>query len=190
MSEIADRYHARADAFERKVAAVRPERWSNQSPCQDWTAREVVGHIVDMHGVMLRPFDRALGQAPTVGEDPLGAFRAARAEIEAVLDDPLLAATRSDTPMGPMTAEQNIDRVVSEDMVIHGWDLARATEQDDTIDPYELERMWPAVQTIGPELRTPGAFGPGIVVFGPEVKISEGSPLQDRVLGLLGRDPG
>ncbi|MGI8625049.1 MAG: TIGR03086 family metal-binding protein [Geodermatophilaceae bacterium] len=190
MNEIAERYRQRADAFEHKIAAVRPEQWSNQSPCQDWTARDVVGHIVGMHAVMLRPLDRPPSPAPTVQDDPLAAFRSARADIEAVLDNPDLAATQVDTPMGAMTAESNIDGVVSEDMVIHGWDLARATDQDDTIDPYELERMWPGVQMIGPELRTPGAFGPGIVVFGPEVTISEDAPLQDRVLGLLGRDPG
>jgi len=190
MSEVAERYRRRADIFESKVAAVQPDEWGNQSPCQDWTARDVVGHIVDMHAVMLRPLDRELTPAPSVQDDPLAAFTSARADIEAVLDDPDAAARPCDTPMGSVTAENHIDGVVSEDMVIHGWDLARATEQDDTIDPYELERMWPAVQKIGPELRTPGAFGPGIVVFGPEVTVSADAPLQDRVLGLLGRDPG
>lgn len=46
MSEVNDRYRRRADAFERKVAAVRPEQWSNQSPCEDWTARDVLGHVI------------------------------------------------------------------------------------------------------------------------------------------------
>jgi len=128
-------------------------------------------------------------QSPCQDWTARAAFRSARADIKAVLDDPELAATPCDTPMGSMAAEANIDGVVSEDMVIHGWDLARATDQDDTIDPDEVERMWPSVQTIGPELRTPGAFGHGIVVFGPEVKVSADAPLQDRVLGLLGRDP-
>jgi Mycothiol maleylpyruvate isomerase N-terminal domain len=52
MSEIADRYRRHADAFERKVVAVRPEQWANQSPCEAWDARGVMGHIVVMHGVM------------------------------------------------------------------------------------------------------------------------------------------
>jgi uncharacterized protein (TIGR03086 family) len=189
MSEIAERYRTRADAFERKVAAVAPEHWSNQSPCEDWKARDVVSHIIDMHGVMLRPLGRQLSQAPSIGNDPLGAYRSARADVEAVLDDPELAATECSTPMGPMTIEQHIDGVVSTDLIVHGWDLARATGLDDTIDPQEVERMWPMAQSIGDEMRTPDAFGPGIVVFGPEVNVPDDAPLQDRLLGLLGRDP-
>lgn len=189
MTAIADRYRRRADAFERKVAAVRAGQWENRSPCEEWNARDVVGHIVDMHAVMLRPFGRDLSPAPSLKEDPLAAFKAARADVESILADPALAAAEQDTPMGKMTAEQHIDQVVSTDMVVHGWDLARATGQDDTIDPDEVAGMWPSAQSIPEEMRIPGAFGPGIVVFGPEVKVPEDAPLQDRLLGLMGRDP-
>ncbi|RSN31880.1 TIGR03086 family protein [Amycolatopsis sp. WAC 01416] len=189
MNAIADRYRARADAFESKVAAVEAGQWENRSPCEEWTARDVVGHIVDMHGAMLRPFGRDLEPAPALSDDPLGALRAARADVEAILADPVLAATEHETPAGKLTAEQHIDQVVSADMVLHGWDLARATGQDDTIDPEEVARMWPGVQAIPEQMRIPGAFGPGIVVFGPEVKVPEDAPLQARLLGLLGRDP-
>jgi uncharacterized protein (TIGR03086 family) len=190
VSEIADRYRRRADAFEHTAANVAPDRWSDQSPCAEWKARDVVGHIVDMHGVMLRPLGRNLTEAPSVSDDPLGAYRSARADIEAVLDDPELAGAQCETPMGPMTIEQHIDGVVSTDLIIHGWDLARATGQDDTIDPDEVERMLPMALSIGDEMRTPGAFGPGIVVFGPEVAVPDDASKQDRLLGLLGRDPG
>ncbi len=189
MTEIADRYRARADAFEGKVAAVHTGQWENRSPCEEWNAKDVVGHIVDMHAVMLRPFGRELSPAPSFDEDPLAAFKAARADVEAILSDPALAATESETPMGKVTAEQHIDQVVSLDMVVHGWDLARATGQDDTIDPTEVAGMWPGAQSIPEEMRIPGAFGPGVVVFGPEVKVPEDAPLQDRLLGLMGRDP-
>jgi uncharacterized protein (TIGR03086 family) len=189
MSEIADRYRLRAQAFEQKVAAVAPAHWANQSPCAEWRARDVVGHIIDMHGVMLRPLGRHLSEAPSLTDDPLGAFRTARADVEAVLDDPELATMECSTPMGPMTIAEHIDGVVSPDLVVHGWDLASATHQDDTIDPDEVERMWPMAQSIGEEMRTPGAFGPGIVVFGPAVTVPDDAPLQDRLLGLLGRDP-
>ena len=188
MNAIADRYRSRADAFERKVAAVRPGQWSNQSPCEDWNARDVLRHIIDMHGVMLRPLHRRLSPAPSVEDDPLGAFKSARADVEAVLDDPELAGTEDDSPVGRLTVEQHIDQVISADLVIHGWDLARATGQDDRIDPAEIDRVWKVwdgvFTVLGEEtLRAQG-------VCGPEVKVPDDAPLQDRLLGLLGRDPG
>ncbi|MET0460511.1 MAG: TIGR03086 family metal-binding protein [Ilumatobacteraceae bacterium] len=190
MTEIADRYRRRADLFEAKVAAAKPERWDDPSPCDEWTARGVVGHIVDMHGAMLRPLGRELSPAPSLDADPLGAFRGARADVEALLADPALASSDCATPMGTMTIEQHIDGVVSIDLVIHGWDLARALGQDDTIDPAEVERLYPGAAEMPPEMRIPGAFGPGIVVFGPEIAVPADAPLQDRLLGLMGRDPG
>jgi hypothetical protein len=88
---------------------------------------------------------------------------------------------------------QHIDQVVSADMVIHGWDLARATGQDDTIDSEDVARLWETAQSLPPQLlemmRTPGAFGPGVKVLGPEVKVDEDAPLQHRLLGVFGRDP-
>jgi uncharacterized protein (TIGR03086 family) len=194
MSAIADRYRRHADAFGRKVAAVRPEQWSNQSPCAAWDARGVVEHVVVMHGVMLRPVDREPSPAPAVRDDPVVAFKAARADVEAVLDDPELAGRECDTPNGGMTVEQQIDEVVSDDLVLHGWDLARATGQDDAMDAEDVERLWTNTTAIPAALmekyRTPGAFGPGVEVYGPEVKVAAEAPLQDRLLGLIGRDPG
>ena len=193
MSTIADRYCRHADAFERKVAAVRPDQWSNPSPCEKWNARDVVDHIVGMHAVMLRPLQRGLSPAPSVEGNPLAAFRAARADVEAVLADPELANLECDSPGGQMTVEQQIDEVVSDDMVLHAWDLARATGQDDVIDPEDVERIWSNMESIPPHLmqkfRTPGAFGPGVEVFGPEVQVPEDAPLQHRLLGLIGRNP-
>jgi uncharacterized protein (TIGR03086 family) len=192
-SEVLARYRRRADAFERKVAAVRSEQWSNPSPCEKWTARDVVDHVVGLHQFMLRPLDRSPGAAPSVADDPLAAFRAARADIEAVLADATVSALECETPNGPMTVARQIDEVASDDLPLHGWDLARATNQDDTIDPDDLERLWSITSAIPSELmdkyRTPGAFGPGVEVFGSEVEVGHDAPLQHRLLGLIGRDP-
>ncbi|HEU4841460.1 MAG TPA: SRPBCC domain-containing protein, partial [Ilumatobacteraceae bacterium] len=62
---IGDRYRRRADRFDALVAAVAPADWDAPSPCAGWRARDVVGHIVDMHGVMLRPAGRELSAAPS-----------------------------------------------------------------------------------------------------------------------------
>lgn len=193
MSLIAERYRKHADAFEEKVAAVPPGDWEVPSPCEGWTARDVVRHIIDMHAVMVRPLGRELSPAPSVDTDPLAAYRSARKDVEAVLSDPVLAATEVPTPTGTMAAEDSIDQVLSDDLVLHAWDLARATGQDDALDPEDVERIWTATSSIPADflekLRTPNAFGPGIVVFGPEVTVPADAPLQDRLLGMIGRDP-
>jgi len=49
--------------------------------------------------------------------------------------------------------------------------------------------MWPGAQEMDERMRTPGAFGPGVVVFGPVVEVPADAPVSDRLLGLLGRDP-
>ncbi|MDX8030375.1 TIGR03086 family metal-binding protein [Lentzea sp. BCCO 10_0856] len=185
ISAISDRYRARADAFEAKVLNVRADQWDNPSPCAKWTALEVVDHIIEMHGVML-------GVAIPRTEDPLTDFREARRQVqEALASD--RARDEVTTPGGPMTLEDHIDQVVSDDLVLHGWDLARATGQDETIPAPDVERLWATATSVPAELmerfRTPGAFGPGIEVYGREVKVPDDAPLQDRLLGYVGRDP-
>ena len=189
VAEVTERYRRRADLFEATVAAVPDGDWSRPSPCEEWDARDVVRHIGDMQHVVLRPYGRTPAPAPTVDDDPLAAFRAARAEVAAVLADPELAARETQSPAGTMPGVDLVDRVASADLVLHRWDLARATGQDDTIDPAELEAMWPGLQQIPDVMRVPGAFGPGVVVFGPLVEVPADAPLQDRALGLVGRDP-
>ena len=184
MNEIIERYGRRADRFEEYVVAVRPDQWDNQSPCEEWKARDVVGHIVMMHGVMLAPLDRQLSPAPSVADDPVAAFRAARADVEAVLADPALAGQKVSTPMGEMILEHHIDGVVSADMVLHGWDLARATGQDEAMDPVEVEQAWTAMSSFPDDsiLRQPG-------VFGPRVEVPADASAQDKLLGFIGRAP-
>ncbi|SER05568.1 TIGR03086 family protein [Lentzea xinjiangensis] len=182
---IADRYRARADAFEAKVSNVPEDQWDNPSPCAKWTAREVVDHVIDMHGVML-------GVAIPRTGDLLADFREARRQVQQALASG--RATREvSTPVGAMTLAEHVDRVVSDDLVLHGWDLARATGQDETIPAEDVQRLWATATAVPPELmqrlRTPGAFGPGIEVYGPEVPVPEDASPQDRLLGYVGRDP-
>jgi uncharacterized protein (TIGR03086 family) len=182
MTAIADHYRKLADAFEAKVAATSPDQWANQSPCAAWTARDLVGHVIDVHAMMLRPLQRPLRDAPAGAEDPLGAFRAARADVEEVLDDPQLAGTEYDGQFGTTKVENTIDQFLGFDLVVHGWDLARATGQDETIDPAEIERISEAFAGMGDTMREYG-------VTGPEVPVPDDASPQDRFLGALGRRP-
>jgi uncharacterized protein (TIGR03086 family) len=179
MTTTADRYRTLADAFEAKVAAVPDGAWTNRTPCAEWDARQLVDHVVEVHGMMLAPLGRSLRDA---SDEPLGAFRSARADVEAVLDDPALADTEYDGQLGRTTVGDTIDRFLGFDLVVHGWDLARATGQDEAIDPAEVERTWAMASAMGDTMREYG-------VTGPEVAVPQDARQQDRLLGLLGREP-
>lgn len=181
---IAARYRRRADVFQRLAESVRDDQWDNPSPCAGWRARDVVRHIVDMHGVLLGSAGRTLSEAPSVDDDPAAAFVAARADLTAVLADPVVARKEFDAPhVGRTTVEQSIDQVVSADLPLHAWDLARATGQEYSIDPGEIELAFQATRSMPEEvLRLP-------YVFGQEVPVPADAPAEARLLGFLGRDP-
>jgi uncharacterized protein (TIGR03086 family) len=180
MTEISERYARLADAFAAKIAAVPEDRWSAPSPCENWTARDIVGHVVTTQGMFLGFVGRSLGDIPSVDDDPLGAFTAARTVVQADLEDPARAGTEFEGGMGTMTFETGVDRFLNFDLVVHGWDLARAAGLDDHIDPADLQRIRIASEGFGDAMRGPNAFG-------PEVEPPEGADEQQRVLAFLGR---
>ncbi len=169
MNAIAARYRRQADAFERKIAAVRPDQWWNPTPCRRWCALDLVSHVVAMHAdLLLAAAGRQLSFAPPVGYDPLTAFRSARIDVEMVLDSAEQASVAD-----------HIDEALTDDLVLHGWDLARATGQDSTIEPREIVRLWVNASAAVDDAEK----------YGPAVEVPEDAPLEDRLLGLVGRDP-
>ncbi|OLF19500.1 TIGR03086 family metal-binding protein [Actinophytocola xanthii] len=182
--EIAARYRRRADGFESLLRNVHDGQWDGPSPCVGWRVRDVVRHVVEMHGVLLGSAGRTPSPGSSVDEDPLAAFRSARRDIQDVLADPALAATEFEAPhAGRTTVEVSIDQVVSADLPLHGWDVARATGQDYAIPDEEVEWGFRALDALPEEvLRLP-------YVYGPPVPVPPEASAHDRLLGLIGRDP-
>lgn len=74
--------------------------------------------------------------------------------------------------------------VALDELVLHGWDLARATGQRFDPDPAHVEIVHGFTAQIA------GADEPATGLFGPPVPVPAGAPLFDRALGHAGRDPG
>jgi len=180
MSEISERYARLADAFADKVAAVPDDRWSAPTPCENWTARDLVGHVVAAQGMFLGLVGRSLGDIPSVDDDPLAAWNAARAVVLHDLEDPERARAEFDGFMGRTTFEAAVDRFLAFDLVGHGWDLARAVGLDEQIAPDDLARVRGQAEAFGDALRSPQAFG-------PEVEAPAGADEQVKLLAFLGR---
>ena len=75
--------------------------------------------------------------------------------------------------------------VALDEVVLHGWDLARATGQRYDVDDEVLQ---PLVGFVA-HMAEPGMEAARDGLFGPVVSVPEDAPLLDRVVGLAGRDP-
>lgn len=181
MTEISDRYRRLSDAFADRIAAVPDDGWGSPTPCPDWNVRELVGHVVGTQDMFLQLVGRSMpDDLPSADDDPAAAWNAARAVMQADLDDPARAGVEFQGYQGPSTFEAAVDRFLNFDLVVHGWDLARATGRDETIDPDDLARIDAASRHFGEGMRSPSAFG-------PEVSPPSGADDQTRVLAFLGR---
>lgn len=181
MSAAADRYRKLSDEMVQRIAAVPEDRWESQSPCEDWTARDVVRHLVDTPAMFFGFVDATPPSGgPSVEDDPLGAFSHARDAVLAALDDPAVADKEYDGGFGKSTFARGVDQFLSTDLVVHGWDLARATGLDETLDPDEVRRLHEAMLPMDEAMRGPGAFGPKI---DPPADADE----QTKLLCFLGR---
>jgi len=180
MSEIADRYRRLAAGFTERVKAVPADRWSAVTPCKEWTATDLVAHVAQAAELFLALVDREAPPGPSAAEDPLGAWEASRHAIQAGLDDPAIAKLEYEGQLGQATFEMAIDRFGSPDLVVHTWDLSRATGLDETLDPGEVHRIFEAMEPMDEMLRTSGNFG-------PKVEPPPGADEQTRLLAFLGR---
>jgi uncharacterized protein (TIGR03086 family) len=75
--------------------------------------------------------------------------------------------------------------VALDELVLHGWDVARASGQAYECDPVTLE----AVHGFVAQFSGPGKEAARGGLFGPEVAVPPDAPLLDRVVGMAGRDP-
>jgi uncharacterized protein (TIGR03086 family) len=180
MSEIAERYRRLFGQFAAKVALVSPEQWNAPSPCEGWTARDVVSHIVDVHGLFERLVGRSFELQTTVADDPHATLREAGAIVQRDLDDPARAGAEFDGVFGRQTFAGAIDRFLCFDLVIHGWDLSRAVGLDDRIDPAEIGPLRATAESFGSSLHLPS-------VCGPAIDVSPDADEQTKLLAFLGR---
>jgi uncharacterized protein (TIGR03086 family) len=181
MSDIADRYDRLAADFATTIDTVPADRWGSPSPCEEWTARDLVAHVVETHGMFEGMVGRELGDIPSVADDPAAAFAAARRVVTGHLRDPDAAGATYESPMlGTTTFAEMIDRFISADLVVHRWDLGTAAGLPITMPADEIARLRANLSGMGDAMRGPGAFG-------PELEAPEGADEQTRLLAFLGR---
>jgi uncharacterized protein (TIGR03086 family) len=180
MTEISERYTRHADAFAATVEAVPADRWASESPCAGWTARDVVGHLVDVHGMFLGLVGRRPGPGPSL-DAPAAAFAHVRDIVQVDLEDPERAGATYEGMFGTSTFERSVDGFVTLDLVVHRWDLGAAAGLDVRMPDDEIARISAQAAAMPEQARSSGK------VFGPELTPPPGADAQTSLLALLGR---
>ncbi|WP_255205336.1 TIGR03086 family metal-binding protein [Actinomadura sp. BRA 177] len=176
------------NAFGGHVHAVGPGEWGLPVPsCEGWSVRSLVQHVVFANRWAAELFagktvaevgDRLDGDL--LGSDPVDAFDgSAAAAVRAVSADGALGRVVHVSFADGLTGGEYAPQLFA-DVLVHGWDLARAIGADDTLDP-ELMALCEEWFTGKQDwYRQGGAVGPRVDVPGDAGR-------QTRLLALWGR---
>ena len=162
--------HRRASEGFAAVAegAEAAEAWSRPSPCAGWTARDVVEHVIGFHEVLvLRPLGVKV-ERPREG--PAARWRATE---RALFEEAFSQSTPEIERLLPM---------LTTDVLIHTWDLARALDLPVELDADLCHRAYAHVSRAPDAIASSG-------MYDPPVAGAHDAPVVERLLSLLGRDP-
>ncbi len=180
MADVQERYRLVSGGFNAVVSAVTPDKWAAQSPCEQWTARDVVAHVVEGHRGVIASVRGGEAEALGADEDARRAWESASRAIDEITGDPEAAAKEMDGPAGTMPVGQVIGRFVTMDVLVHTWDLARTIGSDERLDEDSVRQAYEALKPMDAMIRQPNFFG-------PKLEPPLGADLQTEFLYFLGR---
>ena len=180
MSEqVVERISKAINGFDARVQAAPDSSWTNQSPCEEWKARDVVAHVVNN----LRRVHASIGGPAaaevTPDEDIRGSWAASRDALLGAVPAADMSATVNG-PFGPMPAEQFIGGIITTDVLVHTWDLARAVQGDEVLDADLIAGAYAGLKPLDAMIRRPG-------VFSDKVESPADADMQTEFLSFLGR---
>ena len=175
-----------AQVFSDKVHGVGRDRWAADTPCAQWSVRDLVNHVTGehlwaphlLHGESVAQVgDRYDGDV--LGDDPTKtwdtAIAGSLAAWSAASDDQVVHLSFGSAP-----ASEYADQMLM-DLAVHAWDLARGAGLPDRLDPEVVAHVWAYASDALPRWQGAGIFAAPVEV--------DRDDLQDRLIGLTGRDP-
>lgn len=183
--EHAETFRRIAADFTARVEGVGAGGWDAEAPCEGWVARDVVRHLVEWVPWWLSEgTDHSMSISADVDDDPAAAWVQLRDQLQAILDRPEAAEETFDSEMfgGAMPLGVAAERFVTGDILVHTWDLAKATGQDTTIDPDFAAGMYQGMLPMDEMLRQSGHFG-------PRVEVPDEADPATKLIAFTGRTP-
>jgi len=171
------------------VAGVGPQQWQDGTPCSQWDVQTLVHHLLYeqrwvpplLEGLTMQQVgDRFDGDL--MGEDVSAwpeLLASAIEQARAAVAQPGALDRTVHLSFGDTSGQEYVMQLTA-DLAIHAWDLARATGQDDALDPDVVALMLPWAEANADLLAASG-------MFGMRIDVGPCAPDDARLLGLLGR---
>ena len=102
MTDVQDSYQLVSSGFGAAVRAVAPDQWGAQSPCEKWTARDLVTHVVENHRGVVASVRGGESEPLGADEDPKQAWESVSRALGEITGDPEAVAKEVDGPTGKM----------------------------------------------------------------------------------------
>lgn len=177
MTNLTQHYLDNANRFSAVVESI--DDWEAHSPCENWSANDVVDHVVDTQRDFLGKRGRDLGDRPA-GPPPQVWQRHLEA-VSRVLTDREFVTSAYDGYFGPTTVEETLANFYGFDLVVHRWDLGTSNGRDVNFDDAEMDMLAESIDGFGDSLYSEG-------ICKPAIDVPDDASRQDRLLGRLGRD--
>ncbi len=175
--------------FAALVAGVGVDEWHNDTPCSEWDVRTLVHHLLyEQRWVPLLFEGLTIKQVgdrfehDLMGDDAStwpGLLASSMEEAHAAVAKPGAVKRTVHLSFGDTSGEEYVMQLTA-DLAIHAWDLARATGQDDIIDPDAVALLLPWAEANAELLAVSG-------MFGSPIDVAPDAPDAVRLLGLVGR---
>ena len=186
--DVAELHRRASHWFGTLVHQIGIDQWHLPTPCADWDVRALVNHVTGealwTPPLMARQTIEDVGDrfdGDVLGADPTAAYDESAGAASEAFHAPGAMEAPCAVSYGPVPGEVYLGhRFV--DVVVHGWDVAKATGQDTTLDPELVEACWTVIEPQKDLLLGSGAFGTN---HEPE----PGADRQTALLELLGRTP-
>jgi uncharacterized protein (TIGR03086 family) len=175
-TDLLDLYRRASDWTAEKIAGTTD--LDAMTPCDGWRVRDLLDHMLDTQRYFAAAArgEQAAPPSPTPPPlstgDPVADFATSRSDVLAAFGEPGVVEKT-----GPALG------IAFADLLLPGWDLARATGQDATM-PEGLPQV--AYEFIHGRFTDEQRTG----VFKPEIRVDDDATPQQRLLGYTGRPPG
>lgn len=184
-----DRLARALDATGELVTAIGDDQWSNATPCAEWSVRSLVNHVVLGNWIFARllhgeqqPLEsiRRLPDVDQLGADPPSAYRESSVALQGAFSQPNVLERVFAAPIGTVPGSVLLQVRITE-ILVHGWDLARATGQAARL-PDDLAEEELAFSRAQLDAKIPRSSS-----FGPAQAVADDAPAIDRLAAFLGR---